>query len=558
MFCIPKHLVDLFKQKLISKEITPAKLNEMTSDERRTYFTSFLGEDNARKVNALFESKLLLKGQQQGIINWAKQLTGIKPEVKRDILSKVDRMTEVLKPKDMDRFLSDLAAQRLGMDVTVEEAGKIADLAKDVADKKALIPEDAEIGSKERIDYGASLVVFKDYVGALKEESGRLTLKELLTSPGEILQRIGGTTKSLLSSLDNSFFGRQGFVTLFTNPDIWATNFLKSWGDIGAELKGVDAMTPVKADVFSRPNALNGKYRAIGLDIGLDSEEAFPSQLPEKIPFFRRLYKASESAFNGAALRIRADLADRIIAEAELNGVDVMDKEQGIGVLINSMTGRGRLPISPETSKALNVTFFSVKWIKSQFDVLTAHAGQKNVGAFAKKKARENILRVIAAIASILGIAKMLDPDSVELDPRSSDFGKIMLGKNRNIKINVTGGLNGLVILASRVLTGTTKNEKGKIVKNDATQLFASFLKGKTSPITKFFMDIHKQKVYGEKKTLAGKVLDSVTPLPVQNIMDIATSKDTTALEILLFSSLEMVGVGVNVDKKEKKRPIIR
>ena len=82
MLCLPKFLVDKFLEKLKSGEIDPAKLTDMTSAERNSYFSSFMGETNATKVNALFESKILLKNQQQGIINWAKQVTGIKPKFK--------------------------------------------------------------------------------------------------------------------------------------------------------------------------------------------------------------------------------------------------------------------------------------------------------------------------------------------------------------------------------------------------------------------------------------------------------------------------------------------
>ena len=205
-FCLPKHLVDSFLEKLKSGEISPDKLTKMSSKERNSFFSSFLGVENANKVNALFESKILLKNQQLGMINWAKKVTGIKQDTKRDLISKVNRMSEILQPKDVDSFLSDLANQRLGMGVTIEEAGKIADLAKTVSDKKTLIKEDSPIGSKERMDYGLSLTTFKDYVGSLRVEAKKLTPMEFLRSPGAWLEQIGGVTKSIAASMDNSFF----------------------------------------------------------------------------------------------------------------------------------------------------------------------------------------------------------------------------------------------------------------------------------------------------------------------------------------------------------------
>jgi len=52
-------------------EIDPQKLIDMTSVERRTFLAKYVGEWNAKFVNTEFESKLLLKNQQRGLITWA-------------------------------------------------------------------------------------------------------------------------------------------------------------------------------------------------------------------------------------------------------------------------------------------------------------------------------------------------------------------------------------------------------------------------------------------------------------------------------------------------------
>ena len=58
----------------------------------------------------------------------------------------------------------------------------------------------------------------------------------------------------------------------------------------------------IKADLYSRPNAVNGKYRAGQL--GLDDLEGI---------------KSSDTFFL-ETLKMKADLADKMIEEAELNG----------------------------------------------------------------------------------------------------------------------------------------------------------------------------------------------------------------------------------------------
>jgi hypothetical protein len=581
IFCLPKNLVDSFTAKLKSGEIDPKKLTDMTSDERNKYFASFLGESNASKVNALFESKLLLKNQQLGIINWAKTVSGIKPSVKRDLLSRVEKMTQILQPKDMDSFLNDLANQRLGFGVTMEEAGKIADLSKSVADKKVLITQDSPVRSNERIDYGLSLAVFKEYVGQLKLEAKVKTIGEM--NPWDWYEQISGVAKGLVASFDNSFFGRQGFKTLVEKPEIWWDAFGKSWGDIGKELKGIDAINIVKADVWSRPNALNGKYKDMGLDIGIGSEEKFPSTLPEKVPGLRRAYKASEAAYNGAALRLRADLADAWIRDAESLGVDIRNKDEGVGVLINSITGRGDLGPMPERwAKGINSAFFSIKFWKSTIDTVIAPfktfpdlvrkmRGKELVpGKWARQKAAENTLKTIGILGSILTLAKLMDPESVELDPRSSKFGKIWVGKTHKIPVDVSLGMGSIFTLASRIVPTIHNSQRGRWIKGAKGKYYNwdkgkygkmvgkdfvyNYITGKFAPLTAMVHSYFVARGFDNKPPTLGKALaNATTPMGPKTMYDLAQDPEEAdfILQVLL-NAFSFIGAG-NVNPPEKK-----
>lgn len=128
-YCLPKQFASNFLKALRDGTIVPAKLMEMSSAERRAFFEPIVGKDNAQHVNALFESKLLLKDQQRGLMNWAKSLAGIKEPVRKDLLAKIEKMSKVLTPGDTHGFLGDLAEQKLGTAVTEDEAQKIMDLA---------------------------------------------------------------------------------------------------------------------------------------------------------------------------------------------------------------------------------------------------------------------------------------------------------------------------------------------------------------------------------------------------------------------------------------------
>lgn len=549
MFCLNKTLTQEFLKRLKSGEINPEKMASMTSKERREYFKSFLGENAAQQVNALFESKLLLQSQQQGIINWAKQVSGMKPEVQRDIISRVNKMTEILTPENQDAFLEDLAAHRLGVAVTMDEAGQIASLAKDVTTQKQAIKENAPIGSPERLAYGRAKVAFDDYINGLKDEAKSKKLREYLKPENylEAVSNVAGFSKSIKASLDNSVIGRQGLKVLFTHPEIWLKNSKQTFVDMFKTYGGEDVMREVRADVLSRPNALSGLYRKEGLAVGVQ-EEAYPTSLPSKIPILGKMFKASENAFTGFQYRTRADVFDKLVEVADKTGADI----KGLGKLANSLTGRGALGNLEPNANTLNNLFFSPRFLKSNIDALTGQTlDYAKMGKFSRQQAAINTVKIIGGIATIMGIAKALNPDAVELDPRSSDFGKIKIG---NTRFDVSGGMSGLVVLASRIITQSQKSSSTGIVRKLNTgeygsqnllDLLVNFSAGKASPAAGIVLDLLRGEDFkGEKATPAGAVSNIVTPIPITNAMELA--KDPDSANMLVAMIADGLGIGTN------------
>lgn len=550
-FCLIPKIADEFKAKLISGEIDPEKLNNMTSKERHDFFSSFMGEENAFNTNALFESKLLLKNQQQGLINWAKQVSGIKPEVQKDLISRINKLERVLTPEDADSFLEDLAAKKLGVGVTAEEASKIAAMAKNVSDAKEAIQNGGD-----RNAYGKALVEFNNYISDLKNEASKITLSDLKREPrktiGKGIVGAAGVAKSLTASLDNSAIGRQGLKILATHPEIWARNSLKSFQDIARTIGGKEVVDEVKADIFSRDNALNGLYKKEKLAVGIGQEEAFPTNIQEKIPFLGKAFKASDAAYTAFSLRNRADIFDKLVDIAKESGGDI----KGLGKLVNSLTGRGDIGRLESSSKALNNIFFSPRYLKSNIDILTGHAFDKDMSPFARKQAAINTLKAISAIASVLTIAKAVSPKSVEEDPRSSDFGKIKVG---NTRFDVSGGLSSLATLASRLATRSTKSSVTGKVKELNSDGFGSktsgevvmdFFNNKLSPAAALARDLLNGKDRtGAPMTLGRAVKNTFMPLPIKNFEELSSDPDSA--NILAAMIADSLGIATNTYSKE-------
>src|SRR6185436_3653443 len=136
-YCLPRKYASAFTKALQDGTINPGALADMSSAERRKFFEPIVGAENAADVNALFESKLLLKNQKQGLVTWAKTVAGISEPARRDLLTKIGKMNAILTPADESKFLADLAARKLGVTVTAEEAQHIADLSKAAETAKA-------------------------------------------------------------------------------------------------------------------------------------------------------------------------------------------------------------------------------------------------------------------------------------------------------------------------------------------------------------------------------------------------------------------------------------
>lgn len=564
-FCLPKFAADNFRKLLKEGKVNPEELAELTSAERRARFTEMIGEENARQVNALFESKLLLKNQQLGMINWAEKVAGLKPEVKRTMIEKVNRLTKVLEPEELDMFLDDLAEQKLGIDVTVEEAGRLAQLGKAVEDARTQIPEEyLSLTDEAQIDkyfnenkavqeYGFNLADFKDYVSKLKTEAGRFTLKDYAKNPLRVVPEVGNVMRSILATLDNSFVGRQGNKALFNNPKLWAKAYLKSWQTFGKQLNAkarggmfseldTAPLNAIKAKIYAHPDAISGLYERSNLAIGLKTEEAFPTSLPSRIPLLGRLFSASESAYNGAALYMRARWASKYFRLAEKQGVNLKNKAEAesIGTIVNSLTGRGKIKASSGGLDTFNALFFSPRFVKSNLDIFTQPFGGDKLSSFARKQAGLNLFRTVTGIAGTLFIADKL---GFEIDSKKK-LGQIGIDGNW---IDITGGNRSFAQLGVNMYNAL-KNQTGRFGERTALDVAEDFIEGKFAPLPASIRDILRGRDFsGKKPTVESITRGAFTPIPIQTIDKL----DADTLAELILSALELQGFSVQPQRNK-------
>lgn len=540
-FCLTKDASKRFKQALKDREIDPFKMASMDSLARRNLLAKYVGETNAVHVNALFESKLLLKNQKAGYQSWAKNIGGISSPAKRDIISRIERLDKVLNPSEEKAFLQDLATTRLGLEITPEEARTVSDISTKLTELRSKFDIKTEKWSDQKTAdlYGAVQVQLEKYLQELKD--GKSSMGQILKNRGsqfttefkdnkaraigkvilDSAKTLVDTSTSVVASWDDSLFGRQAIPVLLSgHPVIWSKNFLKSFVDMRNTIYGQKTTEALLAKLYSDPLYLNGEYKKAGIvDI---NEEQFPTSLPEKIPVLGRVFETAEATFKNGAIRIRTELYQMMRNTKIEKGIDLTDEEiKGMGRIVNSLMARGHLGRAGENS-VVRLLMWAPKMLKADLDLITAHTFQ-DIPKSDRVTARWNLVKIIVATAIINSVAASVKKDSVEFDPRSSDFLKI------DGKYGYLRGMPQIITLMARLISGQYKNAKGEIInyepgigKRSRLDAIIAFLRGKAPPATGGTYDVLAGQDYqGNPPTFTSILLQRGVPISAQNLIQL-------------------------------------
>lgn len=566
MPCIlPENIKDL--RRAITENGGFGGLRRKTAQERIDLFKQYVdnpGEQTtAEWLNRQIEQRVLIKNDNNAAREWMKKLEKKKVKISNK-QALIDRLTDknkkdIFNPKQ-NRFAEGIAKQAFGFGITRENMQKLYDKAQTInqAKKKLLAAEPKYLemtaaeakeikgeAAEARKQLGQALVDFQHLYEAINLEAKALELQQkgIEAHVAEFLLKVAGNIKSLKAAIDTSF-SRQIWNTLYISPKSFAQAWLAGQKVFWGKTNGADEML---AEVLTRPNALAGRYNDFGIEVGI-KEEAFPeswiSQLVDSIPGINKfnLLKRSEDSFNVAIQTARANLFD-YMWETSKGDIKLL-KQQNVGEAIGIITGRGTLPLLTGTGKSqrvINNLMFAPKWLASRIQTLTdiqfaLKVGQSTPEAIRGRAAIGNALMIgiMTFLAYLWWTGDEEDERKVKqvLDPRSSDFGKLTIGRTR---FDLTTGTAGLITLISRLATSTTVNQSG--VKDIKTKdVFMRWLSGKQSPALATSLNIiellQKGKItdYSGYNTiyewnkdgyeeLAAVALDQITPIALGNLI---------------------------------------
>jgi hypothetical protein len=288
----------------------------------------------------------------------------------------------------------------------------------------------------------------------------------------------------------------------------------------------------LQKEIFNRPHAQ--VYQKMKIDFttlskysGLTSrEETFQTRLANWIPGIKQSQQNALTYVN----QMRADIADLFINKWEKEGYNYTTKDlESLGKYINIGTGRGDVGALKGISPALNTLLYSTRLIASRVEL-------PYLLVTATPAVRKEMIRDLAISASlgvtILSALKLSGAADVQLNPRSTDFGKIRVG---NTRLDIWGGFQPYVRLIIQLagtlgqfnMKTTAKTQYGTSTYwQGGGDMIWRFIMSKGSPAAGFTLDLMNgknfigQEMDADKATVAREAWGRFMPFFVQDMVD--------------------------------------
>jgi hypothetical protein len=387
-----------------------------------------------------------------------------------------------------------------------------------------------------------------------------------------IVQKIFGvvpeslnTARAIVTSFDYSAVLRQGGFLTFGHPirsaKILGTMFRAGWSEAG-EFRAMQEIT-------NRPNAAlykRAKLELTGIHGRLSAmEEAYMSHWAKKIP----LVAGSERAYVAFLNRLRADSFDALVSTLSRNRRLTDADAKVIANFVNVATGRGNLGRFQAAAVPLATVFFSPRYVTSRFQLHALQplyrGGLSIKAAIAKEYARTLIgVGVFYSLSNMALEALLGEPHKntwgITLDPRSSDFAKLRIGR---VRIDPLFGLQQATVVLSRLVSGETKTLRGKVQPirgrkvpfggTESVDVLARFMRSKLSPALGSMVNLAAgENMMGERFGPEDVPAELLVPLGVRDIYEAMVEAGLPGGAA--FGLLSLFGMSIQTYEKKVKR----
>lgn len=354
--------------------------------------------------------------------------------------------------------------------------------------------------------------------------------------------------RTIQTNPDLSFFGRQGIKYLVTHPVKGPKLFWESVKQAGSQKRYDRWLFDVHNSAAWKliedsglavldPSTLHASKR----------EEQWRSQLIHKIPVAGQIAKASERAFTSAANMARVDWF--------MEGVDILSKQgktwenspeeyKGWASAVNNMTGRGGLGAFEPIVGQLAIPFWSPRLIASNVNLFLNPKYYVKMPKTARIMLIKNMAQYVASGIGFMVLANTLGAET-EVDPRSSDFGKIKVG---NTRYDIWGGASQYIRVLSQIFSNRRKtgDQISKIGARGQVITGANLIRTKLSPIWGFGVSaVIGEDVVGEKVEWKD-AYKLMIPMLYNDIKEAANDKKGGPETAAVAGLLSFLGIGAS------------
>jgi hypothetical protein len=369
-------------------------------------------------------------------------------------------------------------------------------------------------------------------------------------SLGETAVQVAGVPRALMSSVDLSAPGRQGLL-MVTQPEYW-----QNLKPMVTMLRDPVAFETAQEAIRNRPTfplMQEGGLAITGMEGEklTPREEAFRTNLAEKIPFIGNLVKASERAYVGFLNGLRADMFDVTLQRAKDAGAFLGDEGAGdqkflkdLAEWINTSTGRGGGKFDPGV---ISTILFSPRLAISRIQTFNPQYYWK-LSPMVRQAALKANLSAAAAVVSLTSLAGLAGA-KVMWDFRSPDAGKIRIGDTR---IDLGGGHMQFLRFIVQMITAQKLNADtgrvttlgvGRAYNQSRKDLLVDFVMSKEAPVASLVTDVLRGHDFGNKPLVWWKELGTrLVPLAIQDAYSVIQTMGPVGVFVMPAA---FVGLGV-------------
>jgi len=345
--------------------------------------------------------------------------------------------------------------------------------------------------------------------------------------------------RAIIASFDLSAAGRQGLILSLSHPVAAGKTFKSQFKALLSDKNAV----ALEREIVNRPftNISIGKGELYIARRGApltQREETWASRFAQRIPGV----KASERAYITYLNDLRSTVYEQGARTLQKLNATPKDYKE-LAEFMNWSTGRGTIPKTLQgTASVLNAVLFSPRLLLSR---LQLPAKLVSSSAYTRKEAWRALGTFLAFGSSMVALGYLMTGNKPELDPRSSEFGKVRIGDTR---LDFWGGYLQYLRFASQILSGQTKTTTGNVRDINRLEVLQRFAQSKGAPGFGLLQDILAGETYmGEEMSTSSEsvkqqLYNRLTPLFAQDMIDAINQEGMPGGLVALTSGL---GIGV-------------